>query len=298
MVWEPALSSGRSVLLHRMFIQIAVMAACAVISSCTPAKNYLDPEGPKSSGRYAEPARVFNDTLKVVSFNIKFADSIALAIRELSTFTELQGVDILLLQEMDEVGVEAIARALACNYVYYPATLHPQSGENFGNAILARWPIREDRKILLPHAAPGGQTRRIAVAALVEIAGIEILTYSVHTATFVQGEEKRLRQAETVLKNVPPQYEHVIIGGDFNTASDASLHAHRFLFQKNGYLLASSFWEPTAKRWIFEAALDHVFVKGLRAFAAGTVTASRASDHKPIWVKLAISQQGSERTVK
>ncbi len=283
----PALRNRR-LLWSRPLVLLAVMAAGAAIFSCTPAKNYLDPEGPRFSGQYAAPGRVFNDTLKLVSFNIKFADSIALAAHELSAFTELQNADILLLQEMDEAGVDAIARALACNYVYYPATLHPQSGKNFGNAILAKWPIREDRKILLPYALMGNGTRRIAVAALIEIAGIEILTYCVHTATWVQGEEKKFQQAEAVLKSVPAKFPHVIIGGDFNTASRASLYAHSFLFRKNEYVLASSPLEPTAKRWIFVAPLDHVFVKGLRRLDAGTVTASRSSDHKPIWVKLAI----------
>lgn len=276
--------------LRRCFAAIAMPAACAAVVACTPAKNYLDPKGPKFSGQYAAPGRVFNDTLKVVSFNIKFADSIALAIRELSSFACLRDADVLLLQEMDETGVEVMARALEYNYVYYPAMLHPQNGKNFGNAILAKWPLRDSRKILLPYALAGNRSRRIAVAALVEVAGVEILTYCVHTATFVQGEEKKFRQAEAVLQSVPPQYDHVIIGGDFNTAFSASLYAHGFLFQKNHYALASSLLEPTAKRWIFEAPLDHVFVKGLRTLAAGAATASHASDHKPVWVKLAIQK--------
>ncbi|MGH7495781.1 MAG: endonuclease/exonuclease/phosphatase family protein [bacterium] len=266
------------------------MAICGAGFSCIPAQNYLDPEGPKFTGQYAGPLRVFDDTIKVVSFNIKFSEQIRLATEELSNFPELRQADILLLQEMDEAGADSIARALAYNYVYYPATLHPQSHRDFGNAILAKWPLRNERKILLPHAVMGSQTRRIAVAAIVVVANFEILTYSLHTATFVQGGEKKFRQAEVIVNSVPPQQEHVIIGGDFNTLSRASFYAHGFLFRKNNFTLASSYLESTARRWPFETTLDHIFVKGLRAVAAGTARGSRASDHLPIWVKLVVEE--------
>jgi endonuclease/exonuclease/phosphatase family metal-dependent hydrolase len=269
---------------------LALMALCSTAFSCAPAKNYLDPEGPKFAGQYSGAPRVFDDTLKVVSFNIKFANRIGLATDELFNFSELRQADIILLQEMDEAGTDTIARALACNYVYYPATLHPQSDKNFGNAILAKWPMREKSKILLPHAEMFSGTRRIAVAAVVAVGDFEILTYSVHTATFVQGEEKRFQQAQAILESVPPQYQHVIIGGDFNTLSRTSLYAHDILFRQNHFILASSYMEPTARRWLFETTLDHIFVKGMRVLAAGTARASRASDHLPIWVQLVIAK--------
>lgn len=271
-------------------LHLALMALCSTAFSCAPAKNYLDPEGPKFAGQYAGAPRVFDDTLKVVSFNIKFANRVGLAAEELSNFPELRGADVILLQEMDEAGTDAIARALACNYVYYPATLHPQNRKNFGNAILAKWPLRAERKILLPHAAMGDKSRRIAVAAIVVTPKFEILTCSVHTATFIHGEEKRYQQAEAVLRNVPVGQEHVIIGGDFNTFSRASAYAHGFLFRKCNFSLASSFPEPTARRWFFTPTLDYIFVKGLRAVAAGTIKDSRASDHFPIWAKLVVEK--------
>lgn len=62
--------------------------------------------------------------LRIVSFNIKFGRRIDAAIEVLGT-GNLRGADVLALQEMDEVGVERIARALKLNYVYYPGSIHP-----------------------------------------------------------------------------------------------------------------------------------------------------------------------------
>ncbi len=256
--------------------------------ACAPAKNYLGPQGPKFTGRYATNQPVFKDTLKVVSFNIAFAREIDRAINELSTVADLKDADILLLQEMDETGTDAIAKALACNYVYYPATLHPMSHRNFGNAILSKWPIRNERKILLPYEVPGRRTRRIAVDATINVNTHEILTFSLHTATILQGEEKRLAQADSVLKSIPKNQGQVIVGGDFNTMTKASSQAHIFLFMKNHFVWASRGVGSTGTFGPFGLTLDHVFVRGLRVVGAGKVKASQASDHLPVWVKLVV----------
>ena len=63
---------------HRLILLTFLLLSGAGCS-CAPAKNYLDPQGPKFSGQYAGVPRLFDDTLKVVSFNIKFANRIGLA---------------------------------------------------------------------------------------------------------------------------------------------------------------------------------------------------------------------------
>jgi endonuclease/exonuclease/phosphatase (EEP) superfamily protein YafD len=104
----------------------------------------------------------------------------------------------------------------------------------------------------------------------------------------MQGEEKRLAQARAILDNVPKNQPHVIVGGDFNTMRSESLLAHLYIFQKNQFDCATGRVGPTAKFGPFGTKLDHVFVKGLRAVAAGRVIDSRASDHLPVWVKLVL----------
>ena len=41
----------------------------------------------------------------------------------------------------DEMGTAAIAETLGYNYVYFPAAVHVESGQNFGTAVLSRWPL-------------------------------------------------------------------------------------------------------------------------------------------------------------
>jgi len=256
--------------------------------SCSAPKNYLSPDRPKFTGSYALRNPTLNDTLKVVSFNIKFAKKIRQAINELQTIRELQGADIILLQEMDESGTDSIAKTLGYNYVYYPATVHPQSDRNFGNAILSRWPLTSHKKIILPHEPLLGRTKRIAVSSYVEFAGLEILVYSVHTATAVVSSENRLNQADSILKSISEQHPHIIIGGDFNTLFSQNIRDLESVFLKNGFSRASRDAGVTVEKAFFNFTLDHVFVKGLELIESGT-TETEASDHRPLWVLLKLS---------
>ena len=108
----------------------------------------------------------------------------------------LRNADVLVLQEMDAPGVEAVARALHMNYVYYPVSLNPKYGRDFGNAILSPWPIEESRKVLLPHTSRILKQARAAVAARVRVGDRTVQVYSVHLgAPFGTSPGNRRKQA-------------------------------------------------------------------------------------------------------
>jgi endonuclease/exonuclease/phosphatase family metal-dependent hydrolase len=260
----------------------------ALLVACHPAINYLDPEGPKFSGNFAPGNAVFSDTVKIVTFNIEFAQKIDQAILELSTVEELKNADIISLQEMDEQGSERIAQALKYNFIYYPAIRYTRENRNFGNAILTRWPIGYTKKILLPFEAPGNNTRRIAVAAAILVGQLEVLAYSVHTATIVQRESKRLAQVDSVARSIPPDARLVVFGGDFNTVFEDNITEVENIFLEHGLVRASKGSGPTNKPKPLSQTLDHVFARGMRALSVGTFKDSKASDHLPLWVKLKI----------
>jgi endonuclease/exonuclease/phosphatase family metal-dependent hydrolase len=263
----------------------SLLGAWLLFLSCPTAKNYLSPEGPKFSGAYGPQSRIFDDTLKIVSFNIKYAEKVGIALAELAEKPELQRADIILLQEMDDPGTEHIAKALGYNYVYYPATLHPQSEKNFGNAILSKWQLTKEKKILLPHEVAVAKTRRIAVAATVLAEQTEIRIYSVHTATIVLSLDKRLSQADSVLKSLSGDYSHIVIGGDFNTVFANNIQQFEEIFNRYGFERASESAGSTAEKGPFDFTLDHIFVKGFQVIQSGTVE-SEASDHTALWVIL------------
>jgi endonuclease/exonuclease/phosphatase family metal-dependent hydrolase len=195
----------------------------------------------------------------------------------------LRDADVVALQEMDDAGTETIARALSLNYVYYPGAVHPKTRKNFGNALLTRWPVEADAKLVLPHPGKFRKMVRIAVAATIRIRDVPVRCYSLHLETpFAVNADQRRDQAAAVVKDAEP-FPRVIVAGDFNNESVVAT-----AFQAAGFAWATRGLGHTISHFSW----DHVFARGLklRDFAsAGVVTQSRGvSDHHPVWVELVL----------
>jgi len=193
---------------------------------------------------------------------------------------ELQDADILLLQEMDAAGAERTAAALGMGWVYYPATL--RHGRGFGNAILSRWPIEADKKLLLPHHSIFGGTRRIATVATVQVEDTDVRVYSVHLATPTnQTWSDRVDQMEAVLEDASP-YAYVVIGGDLNSGSIA----------EHGLWDGFTWLTQAGPRTTWFARVDHILTKGFvppASEVSGTISDNHgASDHLPVWARVEI----------
>ncbi len=260
----------------RHALVLAVALAC---SGCELAENYLDPSGPRYSGNYADNAQpaAMADELRVVTFNIKFGEEYEAAAHELSSEPKLAAADVILLQEMDAPRTDAVARELAMNYVYYPGSVQ-DNGRDFGNAVLSRFPIVDDAKLILPHRNPMDGRIRIAVQATLSTPAGEVSAYSVHTETPWLGPRARLEQASAVRDHALASDRSVIAGGDFNTSDPGSLDETVGLFRSSGFEWASSDSGDTAGAF----TLDHIFVRKLVAGANGSVS-TQASDHRPEW---------------
>jgi endonuclease/exonuclease/phosphatase family metal-dependent hydrolase len=250
-------------------------------ASCVGVRNFPDPAGPRFSGSYVHRADA--PVLRVVTFNIKYARRIDRAIALFRENALLAGADVIVLQEMNEHATDCMARALGLHYVYYPGAYHPKARGNFGNAILSRWPIERDRKILLPHPGRFRKMRRIAVGATVTVRGLPVRVYSVHLETpGAISEAHRREQLAAILEDAAAE-PRVVIAGDFNNTgvvSDA--------LQTAGYDWISRKVGPTLSRFSW----DHVFARGLSAQGCLPAAAIRdnqgASDHKPVWAELAL----------
>lgn len=257
------------------------MALAGSLAGCGFGRNYVRADGPRYAG--APTARALPvlaapaDSLRVVSFNVEFARHIDGAIRLLLGDRALRTADVVLLQEMDADGTRRIADALGMWYVYYPAIFHNRAGHDFGNAVLSRFPIVSDEKLVLPHRSRYAGTQRIATAATVRAGSTLVRVYSMHLGTPLDvGGEARRDQLRTVLADAAT-HPVVIIGGDLNdggvgrAASDA------------GYAWPTREGPRTTTlgRW------DHIFFKGLRlpdGTGAGTGPQTEGvSDHRPVW---------------
>jgi endonuclease/exonuclease/phosphatase family metal-dependent hydrolase len=164
-------------------------------------------------------------------------------------------------------------------WVYYPAVVRRGTGRRFGNAILSRWPIVDDDKLILPRVSVFGRMQRIATAATLDVGGVPLRVYSVHLATPVDlSLRARNDQFRAILDDAAP-HPRVIIGGDMNSGA-MPRHAER-----RGFHWATEEGPRTAAfgRW------DHIVYRGLAPAEpdpSGTILDPReASDHRPVWIR-------------
>jgi len=258
----------------------SLLLALIAGAGCTNALNYADPSGPRYEGRFAgidaDPA------LRIVTFNIKFSREIDRAIELFQKNHDLQNPDIIALQEMNNAGVDRIARALGMSYVYYPAAFHPQGSGDFGNALLVKGTIESDHKLILPHTSRIRHMLREAVVADVVVDGIRLRAYSVHLETpFQISASDRRDQARAILQDAARYPGPVVIAGDFNSrdvVGDTFGNAgFQWVTKDAGHTISFFSW-------------DHVFVRGLPLKAPpkqGIVLNNNgASDHLPVWAEL------------
>ena len=282
-------------MLGRMLVGIkhliaVVLCAVSLLAACDPIQNFENPNEPLFAADYAKRQPEFDGEIKTLTWNIKFGQEVETAIAELTEVEELQEADIILLQEMDEQGVDEIARALQYNYVYFPASIHTRHDKNFGNAILSPWPLARDHKILLPHADPYTGTRRIAVSADVTVGDDVHRVYSVHAATMTVGLGARLDQARTIALDARSTTRPTIIAGDFNTADPASKDQTIELLGEFGFAWASPAALDSGSGYNTRFTLDYIFARDVGLGDSGTFAGDSGSDHQPVWADLGLPQ--------
>lgn len=265
---------------------LILIAGMLVLGGCRAMTNYEEAAMPRFDGRHARGGLTFDGTLDVVTWNIRFSQEIEAAIAELTSIPELIDADVLMLQEMDETGVWTIARTLAYDYVYFPASLHTRNDKNFGNAVLSKWSIVDAEKILLPHRNPRNDQARIAVRATIDVAGIDVVVYSVHTETPWLGPERREDQIESSIDSIDATDEHVVVGGDFNTVTPQGVAELTDLFAAAGFTAVSAGTGPTFTAAGVGLTTDHIFARGFDSDDAGVMPETAASDHQPLWARL------------
>jgi endonuclease/exonuclease/phosphatase family metal-dependent hydrolase len=250
-----------------------------LLSGCRTGRNYTEEKGPRYAGGPPPAAAVPIDTtsIKVVSFNVEFAMRIDRAIGLLASDSTLRDASVLLLQEMNERATRRVAEALGLWYVYYPAIYHFRTRQLFGNAVLSRWPIVDDKKIVLPHVSRFVRTQRTATAATIQVGSHRVRVYSTHLGTPTDitsgGRHDQLR----AILDDAAGYDRVILGGDMNDARVGRM------VHEMGYVWATQHGPPTSPL----GRIDHIFLKGFAgadgAPAGAVTTADQISDHLPVW---------------
>jgi len=250
--------------------------------------NYRHPDRPRYVGSYAEaPVSPAEPVFSVATFNFQFAygRNKAIALELLGSAPFLQA-DAIAMQEVDSITVRDFAEKLRRNYVYYPAMLHTKTDREFGNAVLSRWPIQNDWKLLLPHLKPTN-SQRIAVGVDLDFGGTSVRVYSVHLST-IQAVGKRVDQARTILHdtfaNCP---KLVVVMGDFNSLLDRSQVAEAFEVGEFRWVTRDI---GSTTKGLLHGPLDHVFTWGFNAPTRLEKIETSASDHMALFAELPVSE--------
>ena len=266
---------------------VIALGASVLLQSCASVVNFMDQDGPVYKGSYAQVQYADTTEIKVVSYNIAWAEKVELAIKELREFQNLRQADIVLLQEMDMVSVDRMAKELGYNYIYHPGSVHNMHDKDIGNAILSKWELSDAKKIIFPHKQSWNDRIRTATVATVNVNGKRVRAYNVHTATVLMKEAKQLDQLESVVDDVTDEFDYVVVGGDFNTARPGSVGRVKKLFAGAGFERATEKAGFTARAFgLFPFTLDHIYTKGLDVVECGKVEGAAASDHLPLWTTL------------
>ncbi len=264
-----------------------------LLIGCGIKTGYVPDELTVYTGQPSAPAPAPGHSIRLVSWNIQYGQNLELALAELRSIPDLMRADIILLQEMQSTGVAMLADSLDLHYVYSPAAVHPHHQDLFGNAVLSRWPIVASAADKLPHPTPVTGHARISVSARLDLGGgREMVVVSIHTATVVVEQDKRLDQATAALDSLAPAGVPVVVAGDFNTATDYDVTELGQLARRLGFRRVRLPEGPTIANKVkkfpgSESVLDHVFTRGLTAGSRGVARATQASDHYPVWVVFA-----------
>ncbi|MCD4778952.1 MAG: endonuclease/exonuclease/phosphatase family protein [Candidatus Omnitrophica bacterium] len=255
------------------FIFIALL--CVSISACSwiPLYNYTLKDRPKYVNNHTNQNKTtYDGSIKVVSYNIKHSKKMDKAIKLIKEHEKLADADIIFLQEMTPDGIIQIAHALNYNFVYYPAILHPQLKKDFGNAIVSKWPLSDDYKIILPPITHKSR-QRIAIGATVKINNKTINVFSLHMGIFIRPDERK-NMVDLIINSVDETCQYSIIGGDFNSFTKKDRKNITESFARLDYQHATPDIGWTYKQWYFfnrKAPLDHIFAKNMHVVQSGKI---------------------------
>lgn len=254
-------------------------------------------------GSFAPPSRTEQVSVRVMTYNVHRCRGVDRAWSPLRIAQVIASVhpDIVGLQELD-VGrarsghidqAEVIARDLGMDVQFFPAMRVME--EQYGDAILSRWPARLVKGDSLPglKRMPGIEPRG-ALWSAIEIEGIEVQVINTHLG--VLGRERSM-QAKSLLGpdwlGHPDCHDPVILMGDFNTPPRSGCYRRLAAAMQDAQRAPGiRRRERTFPSRFPTLRLDHVFVRGpievLSATTVRTPLARLASDHLPLITELCI----------
>lgn len=251
----------------------------------------------------SRPAKApLTDCLRVMSYNVHSCIGMdgRVSPRRIARLIAQQAPDIVALQELDHGRLRSrgenqallIAEALGYHLAFCPTVLHGQ--EQYGHAVLSRWPLEIVKNAGLPTLAGGVWPEpRGALLTKVHLGGMGLNILTTHLGLSAQ---ERLLQMAAIMG---PEWlepllnkEPVIFCGDLNLRPGSPAHAFG-RERMQDVVLASRQAIRTFSSTKLMVQLDHIFVSPHlvpeRVFTVKNDLTRVASDHLPLIADLRIA---------
>lgn len=223
---------------------------------------------------------LLSGNLEILSWNIEKASNAGWA-EDLASFSE--NVDLAFIQE---ASLQAKIPGVM------PADLHSVFAAGYSTANL------DTGVMTLSNGLPSSECNLISIepwlgtpkaTSITEftLQGREerLLAINLHAVNFDFSPQSLKQQLDALTDILNTHSGPVILAGDLNTWSDPRQSVvDSFMHQHD---LGSVIFEPDLRTTVFGNALDHIYVRGLRAESAEVIPVS-TSDHNPLRVSLAL----------
>lgn len=238
-------------------------------------------------------------TLRVATYNVRGCRGIDGRRSEMRIAEVIASLsaDVVALQELDlgrtrSAGVDQaqlIAEQLGWVRLFEPAMRN--GAEQYGNAILSRYPLTSGQALLLPGEGSWYcREKRVALQARAETALGNVQFINTH---FGLGRAERFLQATFLAASLAavPKCEPLVLLGDFNSlpGSRSLAHIRNHLRSVRALLPAAGPCRTFPTRFP-SVAVDHIFVnaafEALKLQVHRTALARLASDHYPLVAEL------------
>lgn len=261
----------------------------------------LTPVSPAPGVPARPPSPVHDWTISAASLNIAKETDPGKVIAAIRNAPRLRDADLFLFQEVaSDERESSVAGQVASELGYFARFASAAPGiYDQGLALVSRYPLSDVAIKRLKRCDLRFHCRdRFAIAANVQTPWFDLRVWNAHLDTRINAKE-RLAQLEPVIDDAMGHRGPRLIGGDFNTND---LHwvgnvaplpggpshgaALRYAMRQKGF--ETPFGEALNTYPALRRQLDWIFVRELRALET-SVEPAPFSDHKAIWVRLAVS---------
>lgn len=278
--------------MFRLASVIGILSSVVIAVSASADACVIYPaSGPFYTADYTIENKASAKQLKFVSYNIAANPSTEMILGDLQKNSTLNDADFIVLQEVvspiskDDSTAKALAAKLKMNFVFSPNIV--LWNQDYGNAILSKWPLVSMKKVYLPRSTKENCNQRSFIVGVYRTPHGDIQVASAHLSVIFSDtiwgrDNQRTAQFEVGLKRLNETNLPTFVAGDLNTAHPGGTSRLLKMTKNLGYANAQPKPGRTNKYHRFQ--LDRAFSRGgFTVVNSGIEYQAISSDHFPVW---------------